>query len=383
VVAKVVQALSADNYERRPKAKRHIGRRKLTDDEQARRLGQRLTSFFDGTAPEADDEDTSALENAGWRTQLVCFNASAGGLCLEVGPLVGLPAFVKKLRVVGSQDWDGFVLAANARMRSARVPVSPETGPWRWEAVGFEEEDLGFEKLSFEGLDASTPIVFRVDADGLGQHIKSTTLSLGQAYRLLLSPGVGASVGVELNHGWRIWSIDLATQISPATRRMLASLRLDVGEAWPCLAWALSPAAAWRTNARGNSYPVFEAGAELLVNVSGIEADESDEAIVFLHGPTGTERLPLSSNGLVSLGVPAPGRWACALKARTCRWPSPLKKLDPYALLHSSQGARAEALTPAADATTICFRGWVRTFSKCRRALTASAAASPLQFDGC
>lgn len=314
VVAKVVQALSTDDYARRPKVKRHVGRRNLTGDEQATWLGRRVASFFDGTAPEVDDEVTNATTSTGWQTRLVCLDVAAGGLHLEIGPLEGLPPFVKKLRVVGSRDWDDFVLAANARTRPTRVPVRPGTGPWRWEAVNFEEEqDLGVEKLAIEALATTTPLVFCVDADGVGQNIKGTTLSLGQAYRLLLPPDVGSEVGMPLDDGWRIWSLDLSTQLSPTTREVLTSLGLEVGEAWPRLEWALAPAASWRTNARGDSYPVFEAGAELLVNVSGIAADDGDEAVLFLHGPAGTERLLLSSCGLVSLGLPAAGRWACAL----------------------------------------------------------------------
>ena len=313
VVAKVVKALSTDDYERRPKAKRRVGRRNLTGDEQATRLGRRVASFFDGTAPEADDEDATATTRTGWQTRLVCLDVAAGGLQLEVGPLDGLPTFVKKLRVVGT-EWDAFVLAANAKTRPTRASVRPGTGPWRWEAVGFEEEqDLGVERLALDALDVMSPTVFRVDADGVGQRIKSATLALGQAYRLLLPPKIGDDLGAELDDGWRIWSLDLAAQLSPTTRQTLTALGLDVGEAWPRIEWALAPAALWRTNARGESYPVFEAGTELLVNVGGVSVEEGDEAVLFLHGPAGTERLSLSSSGLVSLGAPAAGRWACAL----------------------------------------------------------------------
>ncbi len=317
VVAKVVKALSTDDYERRPNARRRVGRRNLTGDEQATRLGRRVASFFDGTAPEADDEDATATTSTGWQTRLVCLDVAAGGLQLEVGPLDGLPTFVKKLRVVGT-EWDALVLAANAKTRPTRAPVRPGTGLWRWEAVGFEEEqDLGVDKLALDALDVTAPTAFRVDADGVGQRIKSTTLALGQPYRLLLPPQVGGNLGTELgtelDGGWRIWSLDLAAQLTPTTRQTLTALGLDVGEAWPRLEWALAPAAAWRTNARGDSYPAFEAGTELLVNVGDIAVEEGDEAVLFLHGPAGTERLPLSSSGLVSLGAPAAGRWACAL----------------------------------------------------------------------
>ena len=313
VVAKVVQALSTDDYERRPKAKRRVGRRNLTGDEQPTRLGRRVTSFFDGTAPEDDEDETSAATSMGWQTRLVCLDVAAGGLHLEVGPLDGLPLFVKKLRVVGS-EWDAFVLAANAKTRPTRAPVRPGTGSWRWEAVGFEEEqELGLDKLTLDALEVTAPIVFRVNADGIGQRLKSTTLALGQAYRLLLPPKIGGDLGTELDGGWRIWSLDLAVQLSPTTRQMLTALGLDVGEVWPRLEWVLAPASAWRSNARGESYPVYEAGTELLVIVDGISSDEDDETVLFLHGPSGAERLPLSASGLVSLGTLAAGRWACAL----------------------------------------------------------------------
>ena len=127
-------------------------------------------------------------------TDRVCLDVGAGGLHLEVGPLEGLPPFVKKLRVIGNQDWDGLVLATNARTRPTRLPVRPGTGPWRWVAVGFEEDqDLGVERLAAEALTVVAPIVFRVDVDGVGYQNKSATLSLGQAYRLLLPPNVGDS----------------------------------------------------------------------------------------------------------------------------------------------------------------------------------------------
>ena len=127
---------------------------------------------------------------------------------------------MKKLRVVGNEDWDAFVLATNAKVRPTRVSVLPGTGPWRWEAVGFEDEqDLDFDQLALGALDVTTPRLFRVDADGVGQLIRSTTLSLGQSYRLLLPPNVGGELGAELDDGWRIWSLDLAAQLSLTTRR--------------------------------------------------------------------------------------------------------------------------------------------------------------------
>ena len=325
VVAKLVHALAGEEYERRPKQKRSAGRRNLAGDEQAARLRRRVASFFEGTTPEADDDETDATTSTGWQARLVCLDVVAGGLQFEVGPLDGLPSFVKKLRIVGT-DWDAYVLAANARTRPTRAPLRPGTGPWRWEAVGFEEEqDLGVDKLAVDVLDVAAPVVFRVDADGVGQRIKSTTLALGQVYRLLLPPNVGKCLGAELDAGWRIWSLDLTAQLSLTTRRTLTLLGLDVGEPWPRLEWALTPASAWHTNPRGESYATFEAGTELLVNVGGVSVDDADEAAIFLHGPSGTERMLLSANGLVSLGTPAVGRWVCALvHSRTSVQPATL-----------------------------------------------------------
>jgi hypothetical protein len=314
VVAKVVQALSTDDYERRPKHRRRVGRRNLSGDEQASRLGRRVASFFDDTALEVGDEDVGMVPSTGWRTRLVCQDVDAGGLQLEIGPLKGLPPFVKKLRVVGKDGWDAFVLAANAKLRPIQVSVPPAAGPWSWSAVGFEDEqDLGLDQLALGALDATKPLVFRVGSDGVGQLIMTTALSLGQSYRLLLPPTIGGALGADLDSGWRVWSLDLVEQLSPTTRQQLIAVGLQVGDAWPRVEWALRSPSLWRANVRGESYPIFEAGVELLVHVSGLMADEADEAALFLHGPVGTERMMLSSSGLVSLGTPAAGRWACAL----------------------------------------------------------------------
>ncbi|MBE7483085.1 MAG: hypothetical protein HS104_24320 [Polyangiaceae bacterium] len=301
----------------RPHGAARPGQRNITGqaglDEQAKRLRRRVASFFEGATSDADDEDTTASSSVAWQTKLVCLDVAAGGLQLEIGPLDGLPPFVKKLRVLGT-EWDAFVLATNAKLRPTRVSVRPGTGPWQWEAVGFEDEqDLGLDQLALGALDVTTPRVFRVDTEGVGQLVTSTTLSLGQSYRLLLPPNVGGEVGTALADGWRIWTLDLPAQLSPSTGDALKAIGVDVGEASPRLEWALAPASAWRTNARGDSYPVFDEGMELLVNLNAVALEDGDEAMLSLHGPAGTERLALSTSGLVSLGKPAAGRWACAL----------------------------------------------------------------------
>ena len=269
---------------------------------------------------------SNATTITGWQTRLVCLDVAAGGLHLEVGPLDVLPPFVKKLRVVG-MDWDTFALAANAKHApDARAACARERAPGAgrpW--ASRRSRTSASSRLALDALDATGPIVFRVDADGVGQRIESATLALGQAYRLLLPPTVGDDVGTALDGAWRIWSLDLAAPLSPGTRQALTALGLDVGETWPRLEWALAPSSAWPTNVRGESYPVFEVGTELLVNVGGVSVDEGDVMVLFLHGSMGTERLALSASGLVSLGTPPAGRWACALMhSRTSVQPATL-----------------------------------------------------------
>jgi hypothetical protein len=360
VVAKVVRALSIDEYERRPRAKRRSGRRILTGDAQAARLVRRIASFFDGGVSGCDDEEMTPATGTGWQTRLVCFEVAAGGLQLEVGPLEGLPSFVKKLRAVG-RDWDALALAANAKTRPTRVSVRPGSGPWRWEAVGFEQEqDLGVEKLVLDALGVTDPIVFRVDAEGVGNRIQSTTLACGQAYRLLLPPTIGSDIGTELDAGWRIWSFDLGLQPSPSTLQTLIALGLEVGEAWPRLEWALAAAAYWRTNARGESYPVFELGNELVVSVSGMVVEDGDEAVLFLQGPTGTERLKLQAGGVISLGTPSAGRWVCALMhSRTTVQPATLLfEVAESATQHVSASCTAAAPSGLASLEVTAAPGW-------------------------
>jgi hypothetical protein len=284
--------------------------------EQGSRLERRIATFFDG-APSDPDDDEEVVDPAepGWSPRFVCLDVTAGGLHLDVGPLRGLPSFVKKLRLIGTAEWDALVLAANARERSTRTPILPGKGPWRWEAVGFEEEtDLGLERLAVDTLPASDTIVFRVDANGVGQLQQGKSLALGQAYRLLIPPTLGApGLGTELGDGWRLWSVDLAMPLSTDVRAWFAKLGVEVGEAWPRLEWSLASPAAWRTNARGDDYPVFEMGDELFVNVRGVTTDDPDPVTLFVQGAGGTERLALSVDGVVSLGHLTAGRWACAL----------------------------------------------------------------------
>ena len=319
VIATFQRALQPSDFARRPKPVRKRGRRIVEGQaglhEQQARLARRIDAFFEGKP--APDDESDAPATTGWRTRRVCLDAESGGLHLEVGPLDDLAPFVKKLRVVGANDRDGILLAPNARQRPASLSMPPSSGPWRWEAVGFEdEEDLGLERLHADALPSDAVSVFRVDASGVGQSVVGTKLALGQAYRLLVPPGLGdETTGVPLTEGWRLWTLDLSTAPSTTVRATLQAMGLGVGEAWPRLDWALAPPAAWRATPRGEAYSVFEAGTEVALQAHGLPDEAAEGSFLFLSGPDGVERLALPQSGeaLVSLGLLATGRWACSL----------------------------------------------------------------------
>jgi hypothetical protein len=322
VVAKVVQALSPDEYERRPIVPKAPGRRLLSGpeglQEQAQRLGRRLASFFDPTnANEADADDSENVATE-WRAQLICLPAEQGGLHVQVGPLTGLLPFVKKLRVVGS-GFECIVLVANVRSRAIQVGLRPETGPWTWQAVDFEDEtELGLERLDVAALPADCATLFLLDSDEVGQLVKGKTLTPGRIWRVLLPPAIGANefskpLNPQKQEGWHLWEVTLPLQPPQDLLAAITATGLTTGAAAPALGWAPATACAWRTNAKGQPYPVFTPQIEPTIRIQGLHVDDETEAAIFLHGPTGTERLPVANNAVVSLGNLQPGHWICSL----------------------------------------------------------------------
>lgn len=328
VVAKVVQALASDDFMRRPKPQRRAGRRALTGHEAMRNVGrnlaERLESFFDSTPSHSDEESGDGNELAAWSGRLVCLDPADGGVCLEVGPLGQIAPLVAKLCVVGTLR-RSYLLPANARARPERVPVQPGDGPWRWEALykngaALSAEDATDLDLQLDALEVQAPAVdrvsvFRVDATGAGRLQSGTTLAPGQAYRLLLPPGIGLdSLGEAMQGGWRIWSIDLARTADPQTRSTIEALDLALGEPWPRLEWGL-PARRWAVSPRGAEFPRFGGSDDVLVQVRGLDGEPDELAVLFLHGPGGTSKveLPHVANAAVGLGSLAVGRWACRL----------------------------------------------------------------------
>lgn len=319
VVAKVLQALSSDQFARRPRPLRRPGRRDLTSTEAVAEIAEDLAAhierFFEHLPAENAGEPEDA--RAAWGAELVCLDAEAGGLHIELGPLFGLWSFVKQLRVRGD-EWATTVLASNLRMRPTRVAVLPGTGPWRWEAVGFEDDaDLDFSALAPGPLKPDCATVFRVDADGVGRRIGSGTLTVGRQYRLLIPDTVLATLPQRpsahpAGAGWSLWEIDLADSVDPAVLAVLRELGLEIGEQEALLDWVLVPPIAWRHNPRGLCYPCFLREPSPVVALEGPGVETAGGASLFLHGPRGHEVLPLppGQRHHVRLDGLVPGRYS-------------------------------------------------------------------------
>ena len=326
VVAKVVQALSPDQFARRPRPVRRPGRRDLRSPESVAEISADLETqserFFE--ALPGEDEADAEEERNRWSAQLVCLEAEAGGLHVEVGPLVRLWSFVKQLRVRGS-SWEAFALASNLRLRPVRIAVAPGTGPWRWEAVGFEDDpDIDFSALATAALPVDAPAAFRVDAAGVGGQIASRVLSIGQHYRVLLPDRVQTMLTrtpmTPSSPGWQIWEVDLSSPVTPEVQGHVRELGFEIGESEVQLEWALVQPVGWRTSPRGAPYPGFLANPPPVLSVGGPEIDADGAASLFLCGPTGHDVLSLPAGGqrLVQLRDLIPGRYsAMVLHDRT------------------------------------------------------------------
>ncbi|MBI2571456.1 MAG: DEAD/DEAH box helicase [Candidatus Schekmanbacteria bacterium] len=295
-------------------AKREAGQRDLSSPhghaEISRRLAARLDRFFAAAAERSAAGTPSDAEV--WSAAVVCLDAAAGGLCLEVGPLSGLPSFVKRIGVEG-QSWSSHVLASNVRQRAVQIPVPPASGPWRWSAVGFED-DVDLAALALPRLPDRPAQVFRVDAAGVGRRIESASLSPGDRYRVLVPSWAADPNGFlcPLAAGWRLWELEVSRPMPPAAADLARRLGLEIGEPQPRLDWVLTPPAAWRRTVRGEVYACFVAGESPVMELRAGHLEADGEVVAFLHGIDGTisRDLPAGQRHLLRLAGLGPGRYA-------------------------------------------------------------------------
>lgn len=320
VVAKVVHALTPSDFARQPRQQPRRGRRDISSTEGradiTRKLEEHAERFF-GAAPPAKPGEAPRTET--WAATLVCLDAASGGPHLEVGPLGDLRTFVKKIQATGT-DWDALILASNVRERPVRIVVPPSRGPWRFTAVGFEDE-LDLSMLDVAALDSERAHVFRVDAEGVGRHHQGDRLSPGQRYRVLVSGALIASSPdrgrfTACGAGWLLWELELARPVPADIAEAVRKLGLAIGEPSPALEWVAVAPVAWRVTARGESYACFAANPGPVARVRECHVEVDGEAVAFLHGPSGTvsHALPVGETHLVHLGALEPGRYVLAFE---------------------------------------------------------------------
>ena len=321
VVAKVVHALSPEQFARRPRPQERRGRRDIASPEAhadiAKQMEEYGERFFEA---EPAPKENEAPRTETWSADLVCLDGASGGLHVEVGPLRGLWSFVKRLRLSG-QAWESTVLASNVRERPSRIPVPPSSGPWRLAAVDFEDDpDVDLSMLQSKALETNHVYVFRVDAEGIGRAHQSLALSPGQRYRVLVpSPLVeGAIKSQHLDAsgpGWVLWEIELVRPVSTEIVEAARQIGLEIGEAATALEWVVTPPSEWRTNARGEAYACFTTGAGPVARFEESHVEIDGESAVFLNGPRGiaSRSLPAGDRHLLRLGKLSPGRYVLAL----------------------------------------------------------------------
>ena len=323
VVAKVITALAPEDFARKPKPMRRPGRRDLDSDEAVEKIHTRLAEsadrFFEREAAESI-EDAPKPET--WNTQLVCLDADNGGLHVEIGPLNGLWGFIKKLNVRRKDGGESaLILGSNARLRPVQVSVPPASGPWSWEAVGFEDDDdVDLTALHIDALATDRAWAFRVDAGGVGRQSAGLNLSPGQHYRLLCPQELWSDDASFLQvapagTGWQLIECSLPRTVTKEMRTALEAIGFSLGEPQPKLQWAVAVPDAWQVNARGEPYACFEQGSPVVLAVMGYGGARNGDARLYVHGPAGAEvlKLPSGDETLIEMDDLEPGRYFCTV----------------------------------------------------------------------
>ena len=315
IVARLVRVLTGTEIARRPKPPTRPGRRDLSATTAiVEDIDAFCRRFFEEPGRSADTKEAAKT----WTSEFVCVDAEAGGPHVEIGPLTGMWTFVKQLRISG-RDWKHHVLASNAREHRVRVPVPLSSGPWRWEAVGFEDDpDVDLSGLTVPALEPDRVHIFRVDAAGIGRRVTGPTLSRRQHYRVVIpdvcwmsihKPPVAATFDA-----WHLWEFESGDDVQ-AVADILRDLGLDLGEQDVRLEWVLVPPVQWNYSPKGAPYAVFLNTSSVLLSVIGPPTDVDGGAQCYVTGPqtSGTLSLPRGTNWIVQLTDLLPGRYTLAV----------------------------------------------------------------------
>jgi len=328
IVARVVQALVPADYSCRPKHTGRKGRRDLESEEALKNLGKRLANrkanFF-GDVGRGENDDCKP-DPSKWNSQVICLDAGAGGLQLEIGPLHNLWKFVKVLVARSATGENRQTLASNARCRQVKVAALPSDGAWTWSAEGFEDDpDVDLSSLDVPGVPHDRVSVFHVGADGVGRLMARSRLSAGQYYRLILPPAISERIDISLEgstlaDGWKLIELELSNNISEQLMRDLEILGLMLGKPTPALSFALpSLPDEWRSSRGGDAFAVFacerKENVTSIISVEGYDAEFKGEVQLFVLGPDGLSQisLPAGDNIKIELSSLTAGQYLCSL----------------------------------------------------------------------
>lgn len=308
IVAEYLFMLEERDFARKPRKLTAPGSRDISSasahEKIAGRLHNLLDDFFAENVPEK--EKAAAITEEFWTCNLVCLSSEEGTLCIEAGPLKGMPGLVKKLEVnSGDKKW--FAPAGNFRDKCWRINVAPSNQSYVWNAPGFEDLlDEELQALETQGISISEVTYFKVDADGIGRKINADQVSIGQTYRLIIPPGIEIDNAVvdlqNLENDWRF--LELLIDNSVSTRKLLEKLGIKLANIEPTLKWVVNVPTEWRQNLKGQFYPCFTPDQKPVLQITADYVCDDEEAAVFLAGNGRAEKIMLNAGNSWLIELP-------------------------------------------------------------------------------
>lgn len=312
-------------------------RRDVTSVEAQEAIGRRLAQVAGRFFAPQEGAEAAAVETR-WEAALLL---REDRLLLMVGPLPGLPRFVRELELQAGAARQR-VLAANLRAQRFAVAVPPCAEGYRFAAVDFGEE-LAAELAPLEvpGLSLQRATALRLGVMGEGQVLAGAVLAPGHSYALLVPPTLGEvplAEALALPSGWRLWQVE--EPMLEAQRELLGRLGLQVAPVGVALRWALAAPRCYGEGRQGERYACFLVGDDPVVEVS--RGGATGALALFLHGPEGLLRRVLGpAERLLVLAELPEGRYLLELVPEDGE--AELWRLPFAVLAEVPEGPRCEA----------------------------------------
>jgi hypothetical protein len=304
VVARVVQALSLDDYERRPKPGRGVklpsGTRDLSSRQGLAALRETLEARLEALLhpPPAEDPSVPPPDGAlgaDWQSRL---ELDDDGLRLRLGPLTGLPATVNVLDVFGARG-DGALRARQVRLHPSVVPLRPQHDAYTVRAEGLDAAgNTALAALDQPGLQATRAEVFVPGARDVWRRVGPETVRPGRTVRVVVPPSLAgvdltAFEPCPLGDGWQMAILELPAPLSAPLCETLAALGLSAASAGFTLTVSGAFPRRIDETPRGDALPIWRVGDPVTVTLRSTAPVAADSAKVFVLGPQGLSALAL------------------------------------------------------------------------------------------